>query len=62
MNGASLVTAGNFFSCFTVLSNVLLVITFAAQAVRPALAENDRFLTFGGRYDEPSWCHSDTMT
>jgi hypothetical protein len=47
-NNSATFTVGNFFSYFTVLSNVLLVITFAALAVRPALSDNARFLTLRG--------------
>jgi hypothetical protein len=41
-------TAGNFFSYFTVLSNVLLTVTFVALALRPALAQHVPFLTLRG--------------
>jgi hypothetical protein len=41
-------TAGNFFSYFTVLSNVAIVITFVAMAIRPSLADDTRFLTLRG--------------
>lgn len=38
-------TAGNFFSYFTVVSNLLVVIVFASLAARPGLAHDVRFLT-----------------
>jgi hypothetical protein len=41
-------TAGNFFSYFTVLSNVLLAVTMVALAIRPALAQHVPFLTLRG--------------
>ena len=41
-------TAGNFFSYFTVLSNISLVITFVALAVRPSLASDVSFLPLRG--------------
>jgi hypothetical protein len=41
-------TAGNFFSYFTVVSNVVLVITLVALAIRPALASELPFLTLRG--------------
>jgi hypothetical protein len=41
-------TAGNFFSYFTVQSNILLVVTFVALAARPALADDVAFLTLRG--------------
>jgi hypothetical protein len=41
-------TAGNFFSYFTVLSNVLLAVTLVALAIRPALAHRVPFLTLRG--------------
>jgi hypothetical protein len=41
-------TAGNFFSYFTVLSNVLLAVTFVALAIRPALSQLLPFLTLRG--------------
>ena len=40
--------AANFFSYFTVLSNLLLVVTFAALAVRPELDRSPRFLVLRG--------------
>jgi hypothetical protein len=41
-------TAGNFFSYFTVLSNILLTVCFVALALRPTLARHVRFLTLRG--------------
>jgi hypothetical protein len=41
-------SAANFFSYFTVLSNVLLAVTFVALAVRPALSQHVPFLTLRG--------------
>jgi hypothetical protein len=41
-------TAGNFFSYFTVLSNLLLTVTFVALAIRPALARHAPVLTLRG--------------
>jgi hypothetical protein len=41
-------TAGNFFSYFTVVSNIVLVITFVALAIRPSLAHDAPFLTLRG--------------
>ncbi|HEY9378183.1 MAG TPA: Pr6Pr family membrane protein, partial [Jiangellaceae bacterium] len=41
-------TAGNFFSYFTVLSNVLLAVTFVAMAIQPALSQLLQFLTLRG--------------
>ena len=46
-NGSILRTV-NFFSYFTVLSNLLLVVTFAALAARPALDASPRFLVLRG--------------
>jgi hypothetical protein len=41
-------TAGNFFSYFTVQSNILLAVTFVALVVRPTLAQRLPFLTLRG--------------
>jgi hypothetical protein len=41
-------TAGNFFSYFTVQSNILLAVTFVALVVRPTLAQHVPFLTLRG--------------
>jgi hypothetical protein len=41
-------TAGNFFSYFTVLSNVLITVTLVALVLRPTLAQHVPFLTLRG--------------
>jgi hypothetical protein len=41
-------TAGNFFSYFTVQSNILLAVSFVALVVRPALAKHVPFLALRG--------------
>lgn len=41
-------TAGNFFSYFTVISNLLLVASLVALAIRPSLAQDVSFLILRG--------------